>query len=340
MEKAYTHYKGAVPFYGVDVYDQAATARTFEATHKVTYPSMIDTNTTNVQYAYSAYVSPDAVPTTLVIDKHGRVAARVTGEVERSVHPHGSHRPRDRRGAVGVGPIVQTRSSSGNLLLALAIAIAAGVVAFASPCVLPLVPGYLGYIGGFTSEADRPRRSRMVLGVALFVLGFTIVFIAYNWMLGGAGFLLKAHLDLITRIAGVLVIVMGLVFIGQFTFLQRTIKPSWTAATGLAGAPLLGIIFGLGWTPCIGPTLTAVLSLSANSASPWRGAILGLAFSLGLGIPFLLVALGLNWVTGSMAFLKRHIRVVNIIGGALLVAVGILMVSGVWQLSCLNSERR
>ena len=230
-----------------------------------------------------------------------------------------------------MGPIVQV-VLSGNLLLALAIAVAAGVVAFASPCVLPLVPGYLGYIGGFTSEADRPRRSRMVAGVALFVLGFTIVFIAYNWVLGGAGFLLKSHLDLITRIAGVLVILMGLVVIGQFSFLQRTFKPSWTAATGLAGAPLLGIIFGLGWTPCIGPTLTAVLSLSANSASPWRGAVLGLAFSIGLGIPFLLVALGLNWVTGSMAFVKRHIRVVNIIGGALLVAVGILMVSGIWQL--------
>ena len=230
-----------------------------------------------------------------------------------------------------MGPIVQV-VLSGNLLLALAIALAAGVVAFASPCVLPLVPGYLGYIGGFTSEADRPRRSRMVLGVALFVLGFTLVFIAYNWILGGAGFLLKSHLDLITRIAGVLVILMGLVFIGQFSFLQRTVKPRWTAATGIAGAPLLGIIFGLGWTPCIGPTLTAVLSLSANSASPWRGAILGLAFSIGLGIPFLLVALGLNWVTGSMVFVKRHIRVVSIIGGALLVAVGILMVSGVWQL--------
>ncbi len=216
--------------------------------------------------------------------------------------------------------------------MAIAIALAAGFVAFASPCVLPLVPGYLGYIGGFTTEADRPRRGRMLLGVFLFVLGFSLVFISLTWLLGGAGYLFKAHLDLIVRIAGVIVILLGLVFIGQFTFLQRTIKPRWTAATGIAGAPLLGIIFGLGWTPCIGPTLAAVLALAADGGSPWRGAVLGLAFCLGLGVPFLLVALGLSWVTGSMSWLRRHIRLVNIIGGGLLVAIGLLMVSGIWQL--------
>jgi cytochrome c-type biogenesis protein len=227
---------------------------------------------------------------------------------------------------------IYTIVTSGNLLVALAIALAAGFIAFASPCVLPLVPGYLGYIGGFTRESDRPGRGRMVTGVLLFVLGFSLVFISLTWLLGGAGYLLKAHLDLIVRIAGIIVIALGLVFVGQFTFLQRTVKPRWTAATGLAGAPLLGIIFGLGWTPCIGPTLSAVLVIAADGGSPWRGAILGLAFCLGLGIPFLLVALGLNWVTGSMKWLKRHVRVVNIIGGSLLIAIGILMVTGVWQL--------
>jgi cytochrome c-type biogenesis protein len=114
--------------------------------------------------------------------------------------------------------------------------------------------------------------------------------------------------------------------------MQRTFKPQWKVATGIAGAPFLGIVFGLGWAPCVGPTLAAVLALSLNGGSPDRGALLAALYCLGLGIPFLLVALGLNWVTGSVAWLKRHIRVVNIVGGALLIAVGLLMVSGVWTL--------
>lgn len=225
--------------------------------------------------------------------------------------------------------------SGGNLLLALPLALLAGLVSFASPCVLPLVPGYLAYVGGFTGTADdsgRRQRGRLLLGVALFVLGFSVVFVGLNIVFGAVGFALLPFTSLITRFAGILLIVMGLVFIGQFSFMQRTFKPQWKIATGLGGAPLLGIVFGIGWAPCIGPTLAAVFALSLNGGSPTRGALLGLAYCLGLGIPFLLVALGLGWVTGSVAWLKRNIRTVNIVGGALLVLIGLLMVTGIWQL--------
>ncbi|PPL16324.1 cytochrome c biogenesis CcdA family protein [Microterricola pindariensis] len=226
---------------------------------------------------------------------------------------------------------------SGQLLLAIPIAILAGLVSFLSPCVLPLVPGYLGYIGGLTeipADKDEARavRRRLLLGVSLFVLGFTVVFVAYGALFGALGLWLAANETLIIQILGVFVILMGLVFIGQFTFLQRTIKPSWKPVTGIAGAPLLGLVFGLGWTPCIGPTLAVVMSLSTDAGSAGRGALLGLAYCIGLGVPFLLVTLGLSWVTGSVAFFRRHIRAVNIIGGALLIAIGVLMVSGLWTL--------
>ncbi|MFF1571509.1 cytochrome c biogenesis CcdA family protein [Leifsonia sp. NPDC058292] len=220
---------------------------------------------------------------------------------------------------------------SGQLLLALPIAVLAGLVSFASPCVLPLVPGYLAYVGGFSGTGEKRDRSRLLTGVALFILGFAIVFIAYGAAFGALGLWLVRWQEVVIRILGVLVIIMGLVFIGQFSFLQRTIKPTWRPATGLIGAPLLGIVFGLGWTPCIGPTLAAISALSVGSGSPWRGALLGLFYCIGLGIPFLLVALGFEWVTGSVAFLKRHIRAINIIGGVLLVIIGILMATGVWS---------
>jgi cytochrome c-type biogenesis protein len=226
-----------------------------------------------------------------------------------------------------IGSIV----ANGNIVFALAIALVAGFISFASPCILPLVPGYLGYIGGFTTEAERPGRRRMLLGVALFVLGFTVVFVLFGILFGTAGLFLKVHLDLITRIAGVIIIVLGLVFIGQFSFMQRTFRPKWTVATGLAGAPLLGLVFGLGWTPCIGPTLAAVNTIALDGGNPVRGGVLGLMFCIGLGVPFLLVALGLNWVSSSTRWLKRHIRIVNIIGGAILVVIGILMVTGIWH---------
>ncbi len=222
--------------------------------------------------------------------------------------------------------------ANGNLLIALLIALLAGLVSFASPCVLPLVPGYLGYIGGFAGGADRrgAARGRLLLGVALFVLGFTVVFVLLVLTTSILGALLLPWIDLITRIVGVLVIVMGLVFIGQFTFLQRSFRPSWTIATGIGGAPILGVAFGLTWAPCIGPTLAVVIALSLNEASAGRGVLLGIVYSLGLGIPFLLVALGLQWVTGSVAWMKRNIRLINIFGGSMLILVGVLMVSGLW----------
>ncbi|MGH1524632.1 cytochrome c biogenesis CcdA family protein [Leifsonia sp. L25] len=227
---------------------------------------------------------------------------------------------------MNVGQIV----FSGQLLLALPIALLAGLVSFASPCVLPLVPGYLAYVGGMSDPGAKRDRSRVLTGVALFVLGFAVVFIAYGAAFGALGLWLVRWQEVVIQVLGVLVIVMGLVFIGQFSFLQRTFKPTWRPATGLIGAPLLGVVFGLGWTPCIGPTLAAISALSVGSGSPWRGALLGLFYCIGLGIPFLLVALGFDWVAGSVAFLKRHIRVINIIGGALLVVIGVMMATGLW----------
>lgn len=224
----------------------------------------------------------------------------------------------------------------GNLAAAIPIALLAGLVSFASPCVLPLVPSYLAYVGGFTGMPDQKGRGRLLLGVLLFILGFSLVFVTFGILFGTAGLLLRPWMDLILRVAGVVVIVMGLVFIGQVTFAQRTIRPGWKVATGLAGAPLLGIVFGLGWAPCIGPTLTAVYAIALDGSDPVRGALLGLAYCLGLGIPFLLVALGLGWVTGSVSWLKRHIRLINIIGGALLIVIGLLMVSGVWRIFISN----
>ena len=227
----------------------------------------------------------------------------------------------------GVGELV----GDGQLVIALPIALLAGLLSFLSPCILPLVPGYLGYVGGLSGTGGRRDRSRLVIGVSLFVLGFTLVFVATNAAFGAVGTWLVVYGDTITRFAGVLVILLGLVFIGQFTFLQRQFKPKWMPATGLAGAPLLGILFGLGWTPCLGPTLAAITAISLSGGSAWQGVILGVVYSLGLGIPFLLVAFGFGWVATSVAWIKKRIRLVNIVGGVLLVIIGVLMVTGLWS---------
>ncbi|GHD46081.1 cytochrome c biogenesis protein CcdA [Mycetocola manganoxydans] len=222
---------------------------------------------------------------------------------------------------------------SGQLAAAIPLALLAGLVSFASPCVLPLVPGYLGYVSGMSNgprSKEGPARSRVVLGALLFVLGFSLIFVLIGAFAGTVGAFLVQWQEIITRVLGVVVILMGLVFVGQFSFLQRTVKSSFRPATGLAGAPLLGIVFAIGWAPCIGPTLIAIQALSLTSGSTGRGALLGLFYCLGLGIPFLLVAAGFDRVTGSIAFLKRHIRAINVGGGILLILVGLFMVSGLW----------
>jgi cytochrome c-type biogenesis protein len=226
--------------------------------------------------------------------------------------------------------------AGGSLLIAVPIAVLAGLISFLSPCVLPLVPGYLGFIGGAvgggSARAARanPGRTRLLLGVLLFIAGFTLVFMTVAMLGGTLGRFLIEYADPITRVLGVVIIIMGLVFIGVFGLAQRTMRPQVRGNLGLVGAPLLGVALGIGWTPCIGPTLAVILGMSFDQGSAGRGALLGLAYSLGLGIPFVLLTLGFGWATRSVGFLRRHIRVVNIVGGVVLILLGLLMVTGVW----------
>ncbi len=222
--------------------------------------------------------------------------------------------------------------TSGVLPLALAVAALAGLVSFASPCVLPLVPGFLGYVTGLGGEdlADRPR-GRMLLGAVLFVVGFSVVFILGTIFITSVGGVLVEQRTLLMRVGGVVVILMGLVFLGAGS--QRQAKLSWRPRAGLAGAPLLGAVFALGWAPCTGPTLAAVLVMASATADPQvgRSVTLAAAYSLGLGLPFLLIAAGLDRAGRASAWLRRHQRGIQVTGGMLLVAVGVLLVTGVWE---------
>ena len=223
--------------------------------------------------------------------------------------------------------------TSGALLAAVLLAFAAGMVAFLSPCVLPLAPGYLSYVTGLTGseimEGDR-NRGRVLVGSLLFVLGFSVVFVSYGVLFGSVGSILLQYQAVINRVLGVIVILMGLAFMGLIPGLQREWRlhsvPSW----GVAGAPLLGIVFGLGWSPSIGPTLAAVQSLAFSEARAARGALLSFAYCLGLGLPFILLGLAFSRTARALALVRRHYGLVMRIGGAMLIAIGVLLVTGLW----------
>lgn len=259
---------------------------------------------------------------------------------------------------IGLAETFQSIALSGSLVLAISVAAIAGLIAFLSPCVLPIVPGYLGYVSGLAGNgpqttqqtrgipgsAGNARRfalpfragtGRMLSGSLLFIAGFTLVFMALGGFAGAMGYVLQAHSVWINRVAGAVVIFMGLIFMGVIPRLSGNVQVSRKRPdAGLLGAPLMGFVFGLSWTPCIGPTYAAIIALSldvgTDGGSAARGATLALAYSLGLGIPFVLSALLLDEAMGVSRALARHRRLIGILSGALLIAIGLLLLTGIW----------
>jgi cytochrome c-type biogenesis protein len=247
---------------------------------------------------------------------------------------------------------------SGSLLLAVPVAVAAGAISFASPCVLPLVPGYLSYVTGMSAVDAQDRagagapdegvdgkparrfgfgaRHRTLLGAFLFVLGFSTVFVTAGFAFGSFGETLIAHQRGLDIAFGLVMILMGVFFAGLIPdrwsgWMQRDVRIHYRPALGLLGAPLLGLVFGLGWTPCLGPTLSAVQVLAYTQGTAGRGALLSVFYCLGLGVPFLIAALAFGWAMRAIGWIKRHYALVTRLGGAMIGLVGIALVSGIWQ---------
>jgi len=235
-----------------------------------------------------------------------------------------------------VGEWFHHTAASGSLVLAIPVALVAGLVSFFSPCVIPLLPGYLSYATGLSgadlaSGEAEARRGRMLLGSLLFVLGFSVVFVALGALSGAVGAWLVTWRSTLTLVLGVLTILLGLAFAGLVPALQRDWRVHTVPAVGLAAAPLLGFLFGLGWTPCIGPTLAAITTLSLNEATAGRGALLSAVYAVGLGVPFVVAGLAYRRALGAFGIVRRHQAWVTRAGGLMLVVVGLLLVTGLWD---------
>jgi len=223
---------------------------------------------------------------------------------------------------------------SGSLVLAIPVALLAGLVSFLSPCVIPMLPGYLSYATGLSGEElarGDVRRSRMLIGSVLFVLGFSVVFVALGVATGSLATWLQEYSTTFDRVLGVLAIVMGLAFLGVIPWLQRDVRVHKIPAVGLAAAPVLGFLFGLGWTPCIGPTLGAIDTLAWNSGTATRGGVLLAFYSIGLGIPFILAAVLWRQALRALKVLRRHQQWVTRVGGLMLIVVGLALLTGWWE---------
>jgi cytochrome c-type biogenesis protein len=213
----------------------------------------------------------------------------------------------------------------GFILFALPLAIVAGLLSFISPCILPLVPGYLSYAAGFSQA-----RGRVLLGSSLFVLGFSVLFVSYGALFGGLGARIAVHEEIITQVLGIFTIGLGVIFAGAFPMMP-TLRPRVSTTGGLIGAPILGFLFGVGWTPCIGPALATVQTLAFSESSAFRGALLSLGYCLGLGLPFIATGLFFDRSARLRQFLTRNGRAISLIGGVFLIIIGLLQVSGLWN---------